>query len=155
MIKPRAEQAIPGRNGEELPPAIRRSFPRTWYFPKSHLLVWYPRGVLNAVFVDQVLDFIELEEQIQDAPFDRYVDFSGLTDIRLKLDHVLKVARRRRKVRQPVKSAILAQTPIGYAIAQMYEHLMEEGMIEVHAFDRRSEAAEWLDVPAIFLREPS
>jgi hypothetical protein len=46
----------------ELPPKfIRKGFPRTWYHPRWRLLTWYPRGVLNEVFADQVIDFIEME----------------------------------------------------------------------------------------------
>ncbi len=57
----------------KLPPEfIRKAFPRTWYHPKWHLLTWYPRGVLNEAFADQVVEFIEMEERIQEAPFDRY-----------------------------------------------------------------------------------
>ena len=133
--------------GEKPSPFVRRSFPRTWYYPRCRLLVWYPQGILNAVFLEAVLDFIELEESDQDAPFDRYIDFSALTDIRLKLNHVISVARRRRVVRQPVKSALVAETAVAFAIAQMYERLMDEGMIEVRAFRHKEDAAEWLEVP--------
>jgi hypothetical protein len=139
---------------QEPPESIRRGFPRTWYFPKWRLLTWHPQGVLNAAFAAQVLDFVEMQEHIQEAPFDRYMDASGLTDIRLKLDHVITIARRRRKARQPVKSALMADKPVTFAIAQMYEHLMEDGMIEVRAFDHPGPAAEWLEVPPGILRAP-
>ncbi len=138
---------------QDPPSVIRRGFPRTWYFPKWKLLTWHPRGVLNTAFVNQLLHFVELQEDIQEAPFDRYTDTSGLTDIRLRLEHVISFARRRRKVRQPAKSAIMANNPVTFAIAQMYEHLMEDGMIEVRAFDDPDRAAEWLEVPAGILRE--
>jgi hypothetical protein len=62
---------------EALPEFIRRGFPRTWYHARWHLLTWYPRSVLNEAFADQVIEFIEMEERIQDAPFDRYADLSG------------------------------------------------------------------------------
>jgi hypothetical protein len=58
---------------------IRKGFPRTWYHPRWRLLTWYPRGVLNEAFADQVIEFIEMEERVQEAPFDRYADLSGLT----------------------------------------------------------------------------
>src|SRR5437763_8826380 len=41
------------------PGFIRKGFPRTWYHPRWRLLTWYPRGVLNEVFADQVIEFIE------------------------------------------------------------------------------------------------
>ena len=139
---------------EEPPESIRKAFPRTWYYPKWKLLVWYPRGVLNEAFVDQVFDFLEMEEHIQDAPFDRYADLSGLSGIRLGMYHVLQAARRRRKVKQPVRSAIFANEPLGFEVAQRYEHLMEGGMIEVRAFERREAASAFLEVPVEALEIP-
>jgi hypothetical protein len=85
----------------KLPPGfIRKGFPRTWYHPRWRLLTWYPRGVLNEAFADQVIEFIEMEERIQEAPFDRYADLSGLTHIRIGIDHIIHTARQRRTVKQ-------------------------------------------------------
>ena len=55
---------------EKAPEFIRNAFPRTWYHAKWHLLTWFPRGVLNEAFADQVIEFIEMEERVQEAPFD-------------------------------------------------------------------------------------
>jgi hypothetical protein len=139
---------------EEPPPVIRKSFPRTWYYPKWKLLVWFPRGVLNEAFGDQVFAFIEMEERIQDAPFDRYCDLSGLTGVRARLEHILENARRRRKVKQPAKSALFAERPNIFEVAQTYEHLMDGAMIEVRAFQSREAAAQWLEVPVTALEVP-
>ena len=79
---------------EKPPEFIRKAFPRTWYYPKWKLLGWYPCGVLNPAFADQVIEFIEMEERIQDAPFDRYADLSGLTHIRSRTNHIFQTARR-------------------------------------------------------------
>ena len=134
---------------------IRKGFPRTWYYPEWRLITWFPRGIFNAAFVNQILEFAQMEERIQEAPFDRYTDFSGLTDIRLKVDHVFQIARRRRTVRQPVKSAFVADKPVSFVLAQMYEHLMEHAVIDVRAFRHRKAAAEWLGVPMKVLEPPS
>ena len=137
------------------PQLIRKSFPRTWYHPKWKLLTWYPRGVLNEAFADQVIAFIEMEESIQEAPFDRYVDLSGLSQIRLGIDHIIHTARRRRAVRQPVKVALFADNPMNFSVAHSYELLMYDAMIEVRAFKKRASAAEWLEVPLKALDCPS
>jgi hypothetical protein len=140
----------------EVPPGfIRKAFPRTWYHPRWRLLTWYPRGVLNEAFVDQVIEFIEMEERIQDAPFDRYADLSGLTSIRIGIDHVIHTARRRRNVKQPVKMALFADNPMSFGVAHSYELLMYDAMIEVRAFKERPEAAHWLEVPLKTLNCPS
>ena len=70
---------------EEAPAVVRKKFPRTWYYPQWHLVQWYPQGVFNEAFADQIVQFIEMEERIQDAPFDRFTDFSGLSDVRLSM----------------------------------------------------------------------
>jgi hypothetical protein len=133
---------------------VRKAFPRTWYHPKWKLLTWYPRGVLNEAFADQLIAFIEMEERLQETPFDRYVDLSGLTDIRLGIDHVILTARRRRIVKQPVKTGLFANNPISFGIAHSYELLMHEAMIEVRAFRERTAAATWLEVPIRTLKCP-
>jgi len=81
----------------KLPPGfVRKAFPRTWYYPRWRLLTWYPRGVLNEAFADQVIEFVEMEERVQEAPFDRYADLSGLTHIRIGIDHISPRAASRR-----------------------------------------------------------
>jgi hypothetical protein len=135
----------------KLPPGfIRKGFPRTW-----RLLTWYPRGVLNEAFVDQVIEFIEMEERIQEAPFDRYADLSGLTHIRIGIDNTIHTARRRRKVKQPVKSALFADNPMSFGVVHSYELLMYDAMIEVRVFKERRTAAQWLEVPLKTLECPS
>jgi hypothetical protein len=140
---------------EKAPEFIRKAFPRTWYYPRWHLLTWFPRGVLNEVFADQVIEFIEMEERIQEAPFDRYADLSGLTDVRIGIDYIIHTARRRRNVKQPVKMALFADNPMSFGIAHSYELLMYDAMIEVRAFKKRAAAAEWLEVPLKTLECPS
>ena len=139
---------------QKAPEFIRKAFPRTWYYPRWRLVGWYPRGVLNEAFADQIIDFIEMEERIQNAPFDRYTDLSGLTHVKIGIAHILQIARRRRTVKQPVKSAFFADMPLSFSIAHMYEMLMDSAMIDVRAFTRRAAAAEWLEVPERTLRPP-
>jgi hypothetical protein len=139
----------------KLPPGfIRKGFPRTWYHSKWKLLTWYPRGILNEAFADQVIEFIEMEESIQEAPFDRYADLSELTHIRIGIDHLIHTARRRRKVKQPAKSALFADNPMTFGVAHSYELLMSDAMIEVRAFKERRAAAQWLEVPLKTLECP-
>jgi hypothetical protein len=140
---------------EKAPEFIRKAFPRTWYHPRWRLLTWYPRGVLNEAFADQMIEFIEMEERIQEAPFDRYADLSGLTHIRIGIDHIIHTARRRRIVKQPVKTALFADNPISFSVAHSYELLMHDATIEVRAFKEPGAAAQWLEVPLKTLECPS
>ena len=122
-----------------------------WYTPKL-----VPRGVLNETFADQVIEFIQMEESIQEAPFDRYADLSRLTHIRIGIDHIIHMARRRRTVKQPVKTALFADNPMSFGVAHSYELLMSDAMVcEVRAFKERRAAAQWLEVPLKTLECPS
>jgi hypothetical protein len=130
-------------------------FPRYWYYPKFRLATWYPTGVLTDAVADQIIEFIEMQEHDQDELFDRYTDFSGLTKVRLKVNHMFEIARRRRSAREPVNSAFFADQPVTFSIAKMYEGLMERAMITVRVFEKRETAAEWLGVPLQILYPPS
>jgi hypothetical protein len=130
-------------------------FPRYWYYPKFRLATWHPVGVLTNAVADQVIEFVEMQEQDQDELFDRYTDFSGLTKVRLKVRHMFEIARRRRSAREPVNSAFFADQLVTLSIAKMYEGLMERAMITVRVFEKREAAAEWLGVPLQILYPPS
>jgi hypothetical protein len=67
----------------------------------------------------------------------------------------MEKARRRRFVREPVKSALFADKPDGLELVHLYERLMEGAtMITVLSFDTRKAAAEWLEVPPSILMPP-
>jgi hypothetical protein len=109
-------------------------------------------GVLDAALADKIITFIEWEEYIQDAPFDRYTDLSGIAEIRIGIGSMIEIARRRRFVREPVKSALFGHDRARLELAQTYERLMDDaGMIRVRSFSDRKAAAEWLEVPETIL----
>ena len=83
-------------------------FPRNWYYPKFRLATWHSTGVLTDAVADQIIEFVEMQEHDQEELFDRYTGFSGLTQVRLKVDHMFEIARRRQSAREPVNSAFFA-----------------------------------------------
>ena len=131
---------------------VLKNFPGTRYYPKFKLTTWHPVGVLDAALADKVIEFIEWEEHIQQAPFDRYTDFSAITEIRIGVDRIIEIARHRRVVREPVKSALFGNDRATFEVAQSYERLMGGAtMIQVRSFSDRKAAAEWLEVPETIL----
>jgi hypothetical protein len=133
-----------------------KDFPNTCYYPKLRLLTWHPPGVLDERLSEKLIEFIESEEYLQEAPFDRYVDLSGLAGIQITFEHILKTARRRIPTRQPVKTAIYGNNAVNLAVAQTYERLMEDAvMITVRAFGEREACADWLEVPVAVTFPPS
>ena len=131
---------------------LLKTFPHTRYHPEWRLLTWHPRGLFDDALADKLIGVIGSEERVEEVPFHRYADFSGLTHIRLKVGHVFDVAKLRRGVSEPVKSAFFSDTTVGLGIARMYEALMEEATIQVRAFRERTAAAEWLGVPLEILQ---
>jgi hypothetical protein len=135
---------------------ILKNFPGTRYYPRFKLTTWHPRGVLDAALGEKIIAFIQWEEYIQEAPFDRYTDLSGITEIRTTVGHVTEIARRRRFVPEPVKSAFFAANPAQLEVAQGYERLMKDAiMIQVRTFSDRNTAGEWLGVPPNILEPPA
>src|SRR5437762_11941176 len=125
---------------------LLKTFPHVRYYPDWRLLTWHPRGLFDDALADKIIEAVGSEEHVEEVPFHRYTDFSGLTHIRLKVGHVFDVAKFRRGVVEPVKSAFFSDTIVGLGIARMYEALMEEATIQVRAFRERAAAAEWLGV---------
>jgi hypothetical protein len=138
---------------KERPERVLKSFPRTSYFPKWNLVTWHPRGVFDDTLADQIIAFIEMEEHVQAAPFDRYVDLSGLTHVRLYAGHVFDIAKRRHRAKDQVKSAFWTDKTVTMILAHMYEMFMYSATIKVRAFEREKDAAEWLQVPIEILSD--
>jgi hypothetical protein len=139
------------------PASIALQFPQTRYHPAEELITWHPVGLLDDELLDKIMEFIRIQEEIEEAPpFDRFADLSHLTSIRLQLGHVFKIAAERTAAsrgRRVVKSAIVCDKVVGFGIARMYETLMEGSSIQVRAFRDRAAAAEWLAVPLEALSE--
>jgi hypothetical protein len=141
---------------EEIIESVLKDLPGALYYPKFHLMTWHPMGIFDAALADKLREFIEWEEHVQDVPFDRYTDLSGITKVRVSLQRLSEAACRRRRVSQSVNSAIFADKKYSYLIAQIYESLMEEAVaITVRAFRERELAAQWLGVPVAILRPPA
>ena len=131
---------------------LLKTFPYTRYHPEWRLLTWHPRGLFDDALADKVVEVLDLEESLEEVPFHRYTDFSGLTHIRLKVGHIFEVAKHRCSVSEPVKSAFFSNTTVGLGIARMFEARMEGAMMQVRAFRERAAAAEWLGVPLEILQ---
>jgi hypothetical protein len=110
-------------------------------------MIWRPRGIFDDPTAEKVVAFIEHAEQAAATPFNRYTDFNGLTELRLKIGHTFSIADRRSHISIPVKSAFFADRTVSFGFARMIETLMEGAPIHVRAFRDRTAAADWLEVP--------
>lgn len=136
---------------------LAQQFPNARYYPEWQLVTWFPTGVFDNESADHIASFLEFEEQIEGAHFNRYTDMTGHTRIEIDLDHIVRLARRRKAeyTGPPVKSALYVMKADGLGIARMYEELMHGSQIELRVFRIREEAADWLGVPIDILQPPN
>jgi hypothetical protein len=135
--------------------AINERFEFARFHKKWDLITWHQQGILTDGAIDQAVDYLELAEESDEQPFNRFFDLSGYSIIQISLDHVVRLARRRRRYKgAPVRSALYAVRLISLTIARMYQELMEGSRIEVCIFRDRQVAADWLEVPVAILLPP-
>jgi hypothetical protein len=114
------------------------------------LLVYRPRGLLNATTINKIVSIIgDLEAKFQE-PFNRFFDTTGHDEIELNFQYVIQISLYRVLSygdRPPVKSAILAtDSTIGH-YCQLHAIITEDSPINVRIFQEREKAAQWLGVP--------
>ena len=124
------------------------------HYPAHNLVAWQPQGVLDDRLLDEIGEWLCHIEKVL-VPFKRFVDFSRLTEVAVRTNHVFKFARQRAEQyagATSVKSALFSEDWVGYGVAQLYESLMRETQVEARAFRDRAKAAIWLDVSAEILK---
>jgi hypothetical protein len=127
----------------KLPPDIE-------FHDDIRLLIYRPRGVIDEAAVKKVVDVLEdLEAKLQ-KPFNRFSDTLEADEVELNFKYVIQVSLCRRLAyagHPPVKSAILARDSTMIHYARLHALLTQGSPINVHVFQDRKEAADWLDVP--------
>jgi hypothetical protein len=137
------------------PSELAERFPYAHYHPEWRLVTWHPDGVLDNERVDRAVEFLEMAEKFEGESFDRFIDMSGYSEIQVDLDHLVRVARRRRGYRgRRVKLAFYAMRLISLAIARLYQEVLMGSRLEVAIFRDRAVAAKWLGVPESILQKP-
>jgi hypothetical protein len=124
--------------------------PHLRYYAAYRLAAWQPHGVLSDLVLDEIASWVLGTEKLATAPFNRFIDLTQLTRIKLTINHVFTVARERRTKYAggaPVKSAFFCDKVVGFGVARMYEALMAGSPIRARAFRKRAAAAAWLGVP--------
>jgi hypothetical protein len=138
------------------PDNFSKAFPNAQLHADHRLMTWFPSGVLTDEEADRVVDFLEEAEKVEGKRFHRYTDMTGYSQIELGLDHIVRLARRRRRYAgPPIRSAFYVSRSLSQNIANLYEELMSGSNIQVCTFRDRALAAEWLGVPQSLLKQPS
>ena len=126
----------------ELPPDV-------FFRPDLRLMIFRPRGVLDEKTVDQVVTFLEKEEDQADECFNRFVDLSKLDSIELSFDYLVRISLHRRlsvMKRPRVKSAFFVTNEQASHIADTHALLTDHSPLQVEVFHEVPAAARWLGV---------
>ena len=113
------------------------------------LLVFRPHGVIDEAAVKRIVSILEdLEAKLQ-KPFNRFSDTLAADEVELNFKYIIQVSLCRRLSyagHPPVKSAILATDSTMLHYARLHALLTQGSPINVHVFQDRKEAADWLGV---------
>ena len=127
----------------KLPPDIE-------FHEDIRLLIYRPRGLVNAAAINKVLTALEdLEAKLQE-PFNRFTDTLAADEIELNFEYVIKFSLHRRLSyagHPPVKSAILATDWTMIHYGKLHALLTQGSPIKVRIFQELDAAAAWLGVP--------
>jgi hypothetical protein len=87
---------------------------------------------------------VRLEDQ-SPVPKNRISDLTSLEEIEVGFQSVLQVAeaRTRRRLAAPVKSALIARSPLHFGFARMFQMLNTNPQIELRIFASTEEALQW------------
>lgn len=87
-------------------------------------------------------------ERLEDAGklIDRITDLTSVERIDVGFEEVFAVAQRRaeRKVPGPIKSALVANRPVQFGFARMFQMLNDNPRIQIRIFGNLEEAQQWL-----------
>jgi hypothetical protein len=102
-------------------------------------------GVLDSADLDAVMNEVE---RLEDAGLliDRITDLTALDRIDVGFEEVFAIAQRRaeRRVTAPIKSALVANRPVQFGFARMFQMLNDNPRIQIRIFGSLEEARQWL-----------
>jgi len=125
-----------------LPPDIE-------FLEDVRLFIYKPRGLLDEISVTRAVKILTDLEAMLKEPFNRFSDTSAIDRVELNYQYVIQISLCRvlsYADRLPVKSAILATDPTVGHYFQLHAIITQESPINVRIFQRRKDAAKWLNV---------
>jgi len=122
------------------------------YYPDHRLIAWQPQGTLDDLMLNDIADWlVDIEkESLPFRYFKRFVDFTQLTIVAVRTDHVFEFARKRAQQLtggEPVRTALFAANWVAFAVASMYESMVQDTLIKARAFRDLADVADWLAIP--------
>jgi hypothetical protein len=110
--------------------------------------------VLSEAKVNQILRFLNRQENLLGRPYDRFSDLSLLDAVDLTFKYVFQVALYRRLSRmgqETIKSAFFVTSPKVARYVKLHALVTDYSPLVVAMFKDRQKAAEWLGVSSALL----
>lgn len=123
--------------------------PNVLFHHDIHLMVFRPRGALTEKVVDEIVAFLEKEEERVEKPFNRYSDLSKVEAIKLDFDYAVRVSLHRRlsyMKHPPVKSAFFVTSKEAAHLVDIHALMTDHSPLHVAMFEDVAAAASWLGV---------
>ena len=102
-------------------------------------------GVLDRADLNAMMNEVERLED-QGVLLDRITDLTPLERIDVGFEEVFALAARRaeRRVTAPIKSALVANRPVQFGFARMFQMLNDNPRVQIRIFGNLEEAQQWL-----------
>ena len=102
-------------------------------------------GVLDRADLNALIEEVERLED-QGLLADRLTDLTALDRIDVGFEEVFALAMKRgeRKVLTPIRSALVANRPVQFGFARMFQMLNDNPRIQIRIFGNLEEAQQWL-----------
>jgi len=118
--------------------------------PTYRLAICRPVGLFGDDHVEQLLSYLLALEDSNPSPFNRLLDLTRVTEIRLSSPTISGYAKARQQATTnlpPFRTAIIAPDPGAEELALTYAKMMDGSKIQVGIFPDTNSAADWLCVP--------
>jgi hypothetical protein len=124
--------------------------PEFSFHTEPPLIIYRPSGVLNEASVNRAISLLgDLEAELKE-PFNRFTDTLEADAVDLNFQYIVHVSLYRRLTysgRPPIKSALLGTNETIIHYAKLHRLLTQGSPIKFQVFERREDAAKWLEVP--------
>ena len=124
---------------------------KEYFFKTDQLVIWRPSGILVSEKIYEFIRFLNKSSEGRDPHFDRFIDLSHSSGISVNYKDLQPVADQRKLyystiLKQKVKMAVLANNPISFGMARMYQTISDDAHIEINIYDNFEDCSKFLKV---------
>ena len=124
---------------------------KEYFFATDQLAIWRPIGTLNTKKILNFITFLNTYSEKHDPHFSRFIDLTKISGLSVEYKDLYPIAEQRKKyfnakLKQKVKMVFLANNPVTYGMARMYQALTNNPHLEVQICKHIEEVSHFLEV---------